>query len=453
MTGGPQRSRSRSAALDPEKVVASFDSASVLHAATVAALSGRPFPHLGSPAAYAAAVRAAGHLPWPVLREIYARIGGAEGVPPEKLARVDMGAVAASFAGAYPERRYPGVLLGSSNGALSHLAAALQIPWLPGTVLIPVSRVADPQRPDLALRFGREKAPALLTANPDIALHQMHDAAQDELMVARMTYFRTKWRALPEAYARFLTDRLAPRAPVIIVDDRSRWPVVRVGERHVFQVGGRGGLSPGDYLKRPHTPQPDDEAPEAEWGSDESFVEAVSSWCGAHGHPLVRLVFDGPQAASHPVAVTIRDWYAELGRPTGRLIVPSFVLGDPWQTLAAGRVPYWTFFAVDSALTALDSHLARVSRYREVAVLIFQHGARSPGYAAPEAWRRVVERHGAEFRLVAVDERRSPHDIGSLGRYGPELQRWSDEPTGWSPLAVDVALSGLAAAGLDVVRC
>jgi len=101
-------------------------------------------PHLGSPPSYATAVRVAGHLPWPVLRQIYARIGGAEGIRPDQLARVDMAAVAASFAGAYPGRRYPGVLLGSSNGAVTHLAAAMQLPWLPGTVLIPVSRVADP---------------------------------------------------------------------------------------------------------------------------------------------------------------------------------------------------------------------------------------------------------------------------------------------------------------------
>jgi hypothetical protein len=54
--------------LDPRQVVASFDSASVLHAATVAALNGQPFPHLGNSALAGLAVRAAGRLPWSVLR-------------------------------------------------------------------------------------------------------------------------------------------------------------------------------------------------------------------------------------------------------------------------------------------------------------------------------------------------------------------------------------------------
>jgi len=126
--------------LRPQKVVASFDSASVLHAALVAALSGRPFPHLGNPSAVAAAVRVAGRLPWPILRHLYTRVGAAEGVDPERLGEVDMDAVAAWLADGIPARRYPAAMIGSSNGALTHLAAALQIPWLPTTVLIPVSR-------------------------------------------------------------------------------------------------------------------------------------------------------------------------------------------------------------------------------------------------------------------------------------------------------------------------
>lgn len=437
--------------LEPAKVVASFDSASVLHAATAAALRGRSFPHLGNRAAYAAAVRLGGQLPWPLLRQLYARIGGAEGIRPEQLSRVDLGAVAAGFAHGYPRRRYPAVLLGASNGALSHLAAAMQIPWLPNTVLIPVSHVSDPSRPDLALQFGREHGPRLVEANPDVVLHQMHDEAQDALMAARMSYFRVKWSVLPVAYERFLLEQLAPGAPVIVVDDRSTWPVVRVGERQVFQNGGRGGLHPADYLRGPHSPAADDYAPEAEWGTAPGFIESVRAWCRTHGRPFVRLVYDGPQAAAAPVAATIRDWYAGLGRPIDRLIVPSFILGDPWRTLQIGAVPYWTFFPVRSALTALGDYLEVAEPYREVQLLVFQHGADSPGRARIADWRRLIAGHGAELRLVAVDPDKDPHDIGSLGRYGPDLARLADEPTGWSPLGLSRALDRLAAHGLTVI--
>jgi hypothetical protein len=343
------------------------------------------------------------------------------------------------------------VLVGSSNGALAHLAAAAQVPWLPGTVLVPVARTGDPQRPVDALRFGARVAPRLLDRNPDVVLHHMHDPVQDELMVARMTYFRCKWRTLPDAYARFL-DHLAPGAPVVLVEDGSYWPVVRVGDRHVFQTGAQGGVEPAGYLRRPHTPRPDDEAPEAEWGADPAFGAAVAAWCTAHGHPLFRLRYNGPQAPAHAVAVVLRDWYRDRGEPGDRLLVPSFVLGDPWRTIGVAAVPFWTFFAVQPALDALDAHLAAVPPYREVDVLLFQHGVDSAGIAEPDEWLAVARRHGAAARLLAVDPRRVPHDVASLGRYGRALAGLPRATRPWTPLGVDHALDGLAAAGLEVIR-
>lgn len=431
--------------LDPEDVVASFDSASVLHAATVAALEQRPFPHLGNPAPLASAARVGGRLPWPVLRRIYARIGGAEGIDPARLGDVDMQRVAASFADAYPSGRFPAVLVGSSNGALAHLAAAMQVPWLPGTVLIPVHHVGPADRPDRALEFGQRVGPRLLDANPGITLHQMHDAAQDELMVARMAYFRTKWSMLPEAYVLFLGDRLAPGAPVLLVDDTSRWPVTRVGTRHVFQAGGRGGLDPEQHLARPHTPPPDDEAPEAEWGADPSFTAAVEHWAASHGHPVVRITVDGPQEAAHPVAVAVRAWTRDRGGTGDRLIVPSFVLGDPWRTIELGRVPFWTYFPVRDAVASLEHHLTASEAYADVDLMLFQHGARSPGAVGPAAFARVVRAHGARPHLVGLRPEAVPHDIGAMARYGPALAKAPAAGIPFTPLPVAEAIARLRA--------
>jgi hypothetical protein len=38
----------------------------------------------------------------------------------------------------YPDRTHPAAFIGSSNGALMHLAASLCAPWLPQTFLSPV---------------------------------------------------------------------------------------------------------------------------------------------------------------------------------------------------------------------------------------------------------------------------------------------------------------------------
>jgi len=436
--------------LDPQRVVASFDSASVLHAATVAALNGQPFPNLGNSAVAGLAVRVAGRLPWSILRGVYTRIGASEGINPRRLGDVNLAMVAKSFAERYPKRRYPAVLIGSSNGALTHLAAAMQVPWLPETVLVPVARVGDTDRPDQAMNFGRSVAPALLDRNPDIVLHHMHDQLQDVLMAERMSYFRVKWRRLPEAYAAFVDSQLAPGGTVVVIRDRSSWPVTRVGPRHVFQAGGRGGSSPGEYLSRPHTPRANDEAAESEWGLDPGFRDHVQAWCAQRGYRYAEIGYDGPQVPAAAVARVIRDWYRARGEPASRLVVPCFVLGDPWLTICAAAVPFWIHFAVQPALRALDDYLDDAEAYRDVNVFLFEHGTRSPGIAGPDEFATVVRRHGAAVHFDGLDSERFPHDIGTLGRYGRVFDQLPRAKQPWSPMPVEEALRGLAAAGLSV---
>jgi hypothetical protein len=409
--------------LDPKDVIASFDSASVLHAATVAAVQRRMFGQLGQSQLLGTGIRMLGRLPWPLVKVVYARFGGAEGIDPADLGDVDMQRVAASFADAYPVAKYPAIFIGSSNGALMELAAAMQVPWLPGTLLVPVHRIGAADRPDEALEFGRQVGPALLDANPDIVLHQMHDSAQDELMVARMTYFRTKWKALPAAYERFLESQLAPGAPVFLVHDESTWKVTRVGERHVFQSGGRGGLTDDEYLAMPHTPDANDVAPEAEWGADPDFTATVRDWAAANGHPIVEIRVNGPQEAAHPVAQILRDWTRDRGGAADQLLVPSFVLGDAWRTIDLGWVPFWTYFGVQSAVESLRFHLANSDPYLDANIMLFQHDAESAGVAHPQDFEAVVREYGARPRMIALRVDKSPRDIGAMGRYNAVLAR------------------------------
>jgi hypothetical protein len=436
--------------LKPADSVALFDSATAMVSALSAALRGAAFPNLGSPPVYGRAVRAVGHLPWPLLRQIYTRIGAAEGIDPARLGDVDLAGVARWLTEQYPRRHYPAAFLGSSNGAVTHLAAVIGAPFLPGTVLVPVGRVGDPTRPVDAMRFGERHAPALLQRNPDVVLHHMHDQAQDELMVARMTYFRTKWLGLPAAYEEFLDAALLPGAPVILVDDRSTWPVVRLSERHVFQPGAQGGLDPEDYLGRPHTPTTDDHAPEAEWGAEPAFTAAVLDWCRRAGRRVAVVTTPGPQDVSHSVATVMRQWYRSRGQASDQLLVPSFILCDPWLTINIGHVPFWGFFSVQRARQALEDHLARSDPYAVVRLLLFQHGSDSQGIARPEEWARTVQKYGARADFLGLDTDKFPHDIGFLGRYGPSLKRLPHVRRLWSPLGVDGALRGLAEAGMKV---
>jgi hypothetical protein len=368
---------------------------------------------------------------------VYSLAGGAGGVPAGRLGDLDAEELARWVTGHYPERRFPAVAIGSSNGAAVHLWTALGVPWLPQTLLVPVRHgPADPDDARGALEFGARVAEPLLAANPQVAVHQMHDPNQDRLMVRWMSYLRLKRRTLGPAYERFLADRLAPGGPVLLVRDRSRWPVTRVRDRHVFQFGARGGATVEEYhgggprvraflrgsgaaRDRWDPPAPDAEAPEAEWGLAPQLADDVRRWAAASGHPVRELALDEPEDLSAPVAALHRRWYADRGLPTDRLLVESFVLHDPVAALRTARVPYWTMFPVQPSLRRARHHLAAAEPYRDVGVLLFSHGVDSIGLARPAEWRALP----GGGRLLGVSERRFPADFPAFARYGSAVRR------------------------------
>jgi hypothetical protein len=218
-----------------------FDSASSFLRATALYLKGKDFPAWGLTGALKSILPLANYLPQQPREILYAAGGMNEGLAPSRTSSVDANKFAEWAAGLYPTRPYPGVTIGSSNGALTHLAAALGMPWLPQTIFVLVRQTdVHPDDAIAGLEAGREPGKQLLEANPEIQLHHMHDPIQDRLMLQLMTYFRIKWLELPEAYQAFMRQNLAPGDPIIIVDCKRRWPVTRVGDRHLFQFGPWG---------------------------------------------------------------------------------------------------------------------------------------------------------------------------------------------------------------------
>ena len=151
---------------------------------------------------------------------------------------------------ALSQGRAPAIAVGASNGALTHLWAAMGIPWLPQTVLVPVRRDArdvDDIGADYA--WGQRVAPHALARNPEWVLHQMIDPVQDRLMVHRMGHFRFKRLVLGDAYERFLDEHLAPGGTVAAVDGGLDFAITHAGERHVFQHGAVGGPTETEYRR------------------------------------------------------------------------------------------------------------------------------------------------------------------------------------------------------------
>ena len=422
----------------PTRAVASFDSASTFHRVLAQHLHGQGSPALGlGPAARAVSrlLPLVNHAPRAARETLYIWSGWSEAIRARQAGTVDTDAIAEWVCGHYPRRQYPAVLIGSSSGAVAHLAALAGVPWLPQTLLVPVRhRRLDPDDPVRELAELADAREAFVRANPGVAVHHMHDANQDRLMIRRMGYFRFKYQALPAAYAAFLRENLAPGGTVVVVDCEERWPTTAVGDRQVFQHGAVGDATPHEYAhggprvaaflaeqgarrRAWDPPAVDGESPEAEWGFDASLLPGLADLCRAEGFELDRLSFPRADAISGDVAELYRSWYAEQGHAANRLLVGSFALIDVHVPLTHGLVPYWTLFGTRAAHGTLDGYLRDTEPYDEIHLGLFSHGTCSIGRARVEDWDKVLTHARRTGAYCGVDTAAYPQDFASNGRF------------------------------------
>ena len=299
-----------------------------------------------------------GRLPWPLLRRIYTRVGAAEGIDPDRLGDVDLAAVAHWLAEA------------TRGGAIRlRSSARATVPWptspprirCPGCPAPCWSRsTASATRSVRSTRCASASgAPRPAGANPDVVLHHMHDQVQDELMVARMTYFRTKWRTLPAAYARFLA-ALAPGAPVMLVEDTSAGRWSGSGNGTCSSPAPRAAWTRRTTCAA-RTPRPPTTGARGRVGRRPGLAAAsptgaprtATRWSGSR-YPGRRQ----PPTPSRRDARLVRR-PRRSRRPAAR---PPVRPRRPVADHQHRRVPYWTFFSVQPALRALEAHLAAPHR-------------------------------------------------------------------------------------------
>lgn len=280
-------------------------------------------------------------------------------------------------------------------------------------------------------------------------------------MVQRLAYFRMKRRTLGHAYERFLLDHLAPGGTILLVETTVRWPVMRVGDRHLFQPGATGGIEPEEYLQgservreylerygSPHRRwefgEPDDEAPEAEWGFEPALRDDVLRFAAAHGFRVERLVFEQPEDLSPPVADLYRWWYGERGLRPVRLLAESFILVEPTWAQRSGSAPYWCKFSTLPSVERLGRYLEDSGPWEELMVMLFPHGTEGAGFADTGRWRELMQRAGAG-RFLGVDETAFPRDFAGLRNYHRALVEVGDRfPLPDRPLTLDTVRAFLA---------
>ena len=426
--------------MEPGRAVASFDPATRMVRALGRYLAGRgsPAPGRTTGALLSAALGGLNELPPPLAERAFAVGGLAEAVPRGRVGEIDAEALASWIVEHYPMRRYPVVFVGSASGALIHLAAALDAPWLPQTLLIPVRRRGvDRDDPRTERGMGVEPGNALLSANPDLVLHHVHDPVQD---LAGLSYFRIKWQRLPLAYRRFLREHLAAGGVLVSAECGLGWPVTRVGERHLFQFGAPGGATVEEYhgggprvaallarrgAKRTawDPPEVDGTAPEAQWGFEPALLPALVSLAGQEGFFLRRLTFTEPERLSPVVADLYRQWYDRRGLPGNRLLAECSGQIEPWWTLRTGSVPFWLAADTEQSHAALLTYLEGARTYDEIRIVLCSHGTGAIGLAGVRAWQELAGHARNSGTLLGVDQRAYPRDFAAAVRAHRELTR------------------------------
>ncbi|HKN85805.1 MAG TPA: hypothetical protein VJV04_02990, partial [Nitrospiraceae bacterium] len=394
--------------------------------------SGAPMRGLG------AAINA---MPRWLQEQVYIWSGWFEAVSVHKLQTIDAEQVAEWMVSLYPQRKYPAVAIGSANGAATHMWAAMGIPWLPQTFLVPVARSGvHPDEPQQDLEWGREPARIVLQCNPNVQLHHMHDPVQDRLMIQRMTYFRFKRLTLGPAYEAFLDRCLEPGGTIFLMDCRLQWPVTECGERHVFQFGAVGGATVdelqhgservSDYLKRYGShrrkwepPPVDRMAPEAEWGFAPAMTKDIERVAHRRHARLRRIVFEEPEHMSPLVANLYQQWNETRGITDRRLLVDSFILMEPYWTIRTGSAPFWMVFNKEPSRRALQAYLDQSQTFDEILMMLFSHGVESVGLPSIEQWREPLRRARIKGLFLGVDEHVFPRDFAVFTRYYFDLLR------------------------------
>ncbi|WP_312241069.1 hypothetical protein [Pantoea sp.] len=445
----------------PPKGIARFDSAAAMLVALASALHDRPFDSPSQSPALDHLLPALNKLPERLREWGYAVGGMAEGITQSRAGNLDIEGIAEWMANAYPQQRYPAAFVGSSNGALTHLAAAMKTPWLPQTFLCPVRALHnDPDDAPAGFERGKPVADALLAASPHLAVHHMQDPNQDRLMLDQMSYFRLKQRALPLAFSEFLMRSLPAGATLFVNNCTLQWPVTRTTNRSFFQFGAPGGATEREYfqggprvaeylarygVKREKwdPPTTTDSVPEAEWGFDGYLLAPLKQLAKSQGWRLLELRYREPEALSYVVAEIYRDWYLSAGILPTRLVVDNFLLMDPWTTMCQHAIPFWLLFCTEPSAAVLQRFLEKQPRFRHIDMMLFSHGTESIGLAPVERWQQLLDYASEEGAFIGVDKERFPRDFATLTEYDKALRASAPLFQPPPPLSVEKAIDGI----------
>lgn len=375
-----------------------------------------------------------------IRENMYSWTGFMEAIPTDDLHKVFSEHISEWVVHNYHHKSFPAVAIGSASGAMTHLYAALGIPWLPQSFLIPVRKPSSLgiDEPEKTMEWASRPARILLENNPDLQLHHVFDPVYDRLMLQYMTHFRIKKIKLGISYTRFLKECLPPGGTIFVVDCKRSWPVTRVDNRHYFQFGSLGGANENEYQKggtrireflKTHNasvsnwqaPATDWASPEGEWGFDKSLQDDIEQLARQQGYNIKRIVFQQPDHPSAFVADIYRWHNRQRNMLANRLVAGSFIQPDLWWTMRTGSVPFWMNYNSEASASLLEEYLDQQEAFSEIFLMLFTHGIDNLNSPSVNRWKSILGRAKTLGQFMGADSQKLPLDLHSFIKYNREF--------------------------------
>ncbi|KEO75747.1 hypothetical protein [Anditalea andensis] len=441
----------------PPNFTAGFDSGLGFVTALSHFLKGEDFEGLGTMPAIKPLASIINLLPRKLRETLYVESTGAEGINPNETGSIEAEEFSKAVVNMYPKRKYPAIIIGSSSGAVSHLAAAMGIPFLPQTHLIPINRPSSlsVDDPKATMEWGIPSGEALLKNNPQLKLHFMMDPAQDRLTLEKVGFFRVKMQRVDLAYERFIIENLQEGGTIIISNCERKWPVTTINKRFSFQFGCVGGADQEDYFQKTDRtaaflekynanvrswdpPKTDSHQPESEWGFDPAISDDILRIAKDNDYGVREWKFEDADDPSPFVAELYKWFYHKNGVLTNRLVVESFIMHDPYWMLKTGSIPFWMKFNMETSAARLKEYLEKSDQYDEIYLMLFSHGTEGIGFTGIEDWKKIIGKSRYKNDFLGVDTEKFPWDLGSMIMYNKDFQeKITDRYTFGTPLTFE----------------
>jgi hypothetical protein len=340
------------------------------------------------------------------------------------------------------EGTYDHIVMGASlGGAAAHLASLLGAPFLPQPFVTSFRGGSPTDEIERHVQQSLELGEAVLGANPDVLAISHFDPIHDGWITRVITHLRLKLLGLPEGYRRFIKARLRPGGTVVYLDCGARWLQAQLGERHVLQIGGWGGIPAAEYLEG--SQRIDDflaaagschrggwglpgtrfsERPESEWGSEPGLDAALQEYCHRQGYRFLRLHAGQPHDFSLLALRAHEELYRRGGVAPQGVVVEMFTQYDAQAALQGALLPLWLVFNTSDSLQFLKDNLSSLPPKIPLFFAGLVTFSRTPDMVPWEDWASAFQ--DREVMHVGARPPRYPEDITALWRGPRRLRAW-----------------------------